>query len=459
MGLHQGFEATLPLSKTLPGLSGRVTGTALGSAPAFALGGGAAPGASLGTQSLLGGALSGFTAPVTQGGSRTVNTAAGTLGAGAGHAAAKTAGGLLAPKVRPEVERFKQLFPENRLTPGQILGGTAKTMEDSAEHAMPFVSQGIAQARTRSLEDFNRSILNRVLKPIGRTVTQIGHEGISEARWAVSGAYKAALKGAVLRQDNAYRATMGKLKLMARSLEPKYARRFKKLMKEKIEGKFSKGAKAMRDDTYKEIDSDLGREARSYFGESGEAKKYGDAVREAQRQLRDLMARQNPHQAARLRAADSAHRDLLRLEDAAARMGADEGLFTPAMVKAASRAMDPSKHKRQFSQGRAPMQAEAEAAQAVLPNKMPHSGTPAIQASNYLALGALPVGAMFPTSTALLASQLGLGRAAYSEPGQAIMQGLLAGNRPGPLINMGNAARDIAPLSGLLGAGYLNTQR
>jgi hypothetical protein len=85
---------------------------------------------------------------------------------------------MLAPQTRPEVaELLGEGVP---MTPGQIIGGMAKRIEDKAV-SLPVVGDAIIGAQRRSVEGFNRAALNRVLKPIGEKATKIGREGLEAA--------------------------------------------------------------------------------------------------------------------------------------------------------------------------------------------------------------------------------------------------------------------------------------
>jgi hypothetical protein len=148
------------------------------------------------------------------------------------------------------------------------------------------------------------------------------------------------------------------------------------------------GAGRMSGETFKEIDSEIGRLARGYAGSAvNDERQVGDALRTAQKSLRDMLARQNPDKARAIRAADKAFAKLLRVENAGARVGAADGVFTPAQLRAAVRALDPSLRKRGFAHGKALMQDFAESGQANLPSQVANSGTTDRALLNALALG------------------------------------------------------------------------
>ena len=82
-----------------------------------------------------------------------------------------------------------------------------------------------------------------------------------------------------------------------------------------------------------------------------------DAIREVQSSLRGAVERSaGPEAAAELQAANTAWANFVRIQDAASRIGAKDGIFTPAQLTAAVRAKDGSGRKAAFARGDALMQ-------------------------------------------------------------------------------------------------------
>jgi hypothetical protein len=139
----------------------------------------------------------------------------------------------------------------------------------------------------------------------------------------------------------------------------------------------------------KDIESKLGGMA-SQMRRSGDydVRNMGDAVATIQKSLRDMLERNNPKYAAELKKINSAYAQFLRVQTAAARQGAKEGVFTPAQLRSAVRQLDASKGKSAFAKGKAGMQDFAEAGTKVLPQTVPDSGTAGRAMLGALALGA-----------------------------------------------------------------------
>jgi hypothetical protein len=86
------------------------------------------------------------------------------FGAGLGGVGSKLisgAGKVIAPKVSNLVK--KTMSRGNNLTPGQMVGGIANTLEQKFGSVIP----GIKTARSRTIEKFNKEVAEDILKPIG----------------------------------------------------------------------------------------------------------------------------------------------------------------------------------------------------------------------------------------------------------------------------------------------------
>lgn len=163
--------------------------------------------------------------------------------------------------------------------------------------------------------------------------------------------------------------------------------------------------------------------------------------------LRRLAERNNPHLADELAKVNAGYANFKRLERAASYVGAEDGVFSPANLQSAVKALDRSKDHGRFARGDAYMQDLSDAAKTVLGNKVPDSGT---AGRLFLGGGALlGGGAMSPA----IPAALGAGAAAYSSPLQGLLVHLAA-TRPQaaqPIAGLlQQAAPVMAPAGGLL---------
>lgn len=313
-----------------------------------------------------------------------------------------------------------------QLMPGQIAGGAARRIEEAAT-SMPIAGDVIRAAQRRGIESFDRAVINRALAPIGEKLPDdvpMGNEAVERTYELISRAYDKVKPNLRLQADARYTNELATVRGMAQNMHPAYKRQFENILKNEVDGKFTPHG-LMSGEQYKGVDAALGQLARK-FGRSQDANQnlLGDALQETQAILRRMALRQNPQAAPQLRAADAAFAQYRRIENAAARQGAKEGIFTPAQYSAAVRAVDASKNKRAFAQGRAMGQEFSTPAESVLAKTVPDSGTPLRLFTN---LGAGGVGAAYTPD--LLGTALGIG-AAYTRPGQWLLRNALTA-RPG----------------------------
>lgn len=382
-------------------------------------------GARIGQGALMG-AASGSMTPVTDPAESFAMQKMKQLGMGAAVGGAiPAAGEAVARMIKPNVSDNVQMLIDSgvRPTPGQILGGRAQGIEDKLT-SMPFLGGSITEARKRGFEDLNRAAANRALEPIGQTLPKsvgVGHEMVNYLDDTLGKAYDDILPSLTGKVDQEFTQRMDELTGMVSELPETMQKQFQNILKNNLNNKISPNG-TITGESLKEIESVLGQKARGYMkSQDFDQQQLGDAIRQAQANVREWLARQNPAQADKLRAINEGWANYTRIREAAGSVGAKEGVFSPAQLSNRVRAMG---GKTGYAKGKNLMQDLSDAAKDVLPNKYPDSGTAgrvglgAIMADggkHLLALPALP---------ALMA-----GNAAYSRPGVALLEMMLA-NRP-----------------------------
>ncbi len=195
---------------------------------------------------------------------------------------------------------------------------------------------------------------------------------------------------------------------------------------------------------FKDAESELGRLTRMYSGkQSGAEQLLSDAYRQAQAELRQAVARSNPDVAPQIQAINAGWANLVQLERAAARVGAKDGIITPAQYLSAIKASDASVRDRAFARGTALNQDFAQAADKVLSKTIPDSGT-ALRGMVGAGLG----GAAAHFVNPLAPAAGGIASLAYTPLGQRAIAGLLT-KRP-------KALQDLGGYSGLLSAPLIS---
>lgn len=428
-----------------PGAIGQFAGGMLASAPAMALGpigGGLATGA----------ILSDKTDPAGIAG----DAALGGIGGKLGDTVLRGAGAVLAPKVQPAVKAL--LDRGVRLTPGQLMGGMAKSAEDKLT-SVPFLGDMIQTARAHGLKDWNRSIFNDVLAPIGQTLpktVQAGNEAFDHVYKTLGDAYDKVIPKTTTELDNDFVTHLQTaVAPIVQTLTPDGQAQFANILKQRVLSRFSDGKTP--GNVVKEVSSELGTLASNFSSAAdGNQRLLGQAITQVQQGLKDATERQNPLFAPVLKKIDQSYSMLASLRPAAGSTAAEHGVFTPKQLQVASKAADKSVGKNTTARGAARFQQAAQLAQDILPSKVPDSGTAGRSmmgaAATLLAGGA---GAAAHIANPGLLAGGGLAMLPYTKIGQQVLKGVFS---PGPVRQAGRGALDFLAHPGSSIAALLAAQ-
>ena len=390
------------------------------------------------------GAANGLLSPVENGGNTFASDKAlQTFGGAAMGAAMPSAGQALSKVVAPPVSAASRTLLDAgiNLTPGQLIGGSAKRIED-AMTSIPIIGDMIRNSQRSTFQDLNAAAINRGLAPIGDKLPSgmTGSDAITYASNSLSKAYENVLnKIGAVPVDSTFNQSLAKINSMAQNLPPQYAQQIDSIIKNEVASRINPQG-YMTSDGLKAAESKLGEISRGYARGDYDQQVVSDAVQEVQSQLRQMLQRQaSPELAAELKAVNTGYANFLRPMKAAASQRADEGTFTPEQLNASVRALDTSKMKRQYAQGNALMQDLSDAALSQMGNKVPDSGTPlrhmvGLGVTGGLGLraghGAPAVESIAPYAPLMAgAGLLGAGAtgAAYSGAGKTLINNLVAG--------------------------------
>ncbi len=296
---------------------------------------------------------------------------------------------VVSPQVSAAVQKLHDLGVQ--LTPGQIMGGALKRIEDGAT-SIPFLGDLVKNAQQRSSVSLNTGVINdRVLSPIGRQLPSgmTGRDAVNFADDQVSNAYHELLPKLTLKGDQQLAEGVSGILHTTNELPSERANQVVSIIKNTFGPKF--GADwSMTGNGFKEADAKIGQLAREYSSSADpEQRKMGGIFRDVQGEFRAALQRSNPAQAPELGNINQAFSNLVRVEGAASSAGAKGGVFTPAQLGSAVRRFDPSVRKKGYATGNAPMQDISDAAQEVLPSSVPDSGTPFRTVGAYLLGGGL----------------------------------------------------------------------
>lgn len=355
-------------------LGGNIAGSAplLVSAPGAAATGlgrvatGAAQGA------LLGGAQPVYEGPVAQNTLYQMATggAAGAAAAGVGNALSR----LVSPRASTNPQVQTLLDEGITPTPGQIMGGAARTAEDKAM-SVPILGDAIRSARNRGTEELNRAALNRAVEPLGRTVTATGRDGLRQVDDIISQSYDDIARRITFRADNQFAQEINTLRNMVQSLPEERIAQFDRILRDKVVGRMTPQGVAD-GQNFKAMESELGRMASGLMRAADvDQRELGLAIRELQQSLRNTLQRANPQVSQELGQINQAYAMLTRLQTAAGGAGATDGTFTAAQLSSAVRSGDRSMRHGAFARGNALMQDLSDAAKVVMQGAVPNSGT------------------------------------------------------------------------------------
>ena len=303
-----------------------------------------------------------------------------------------------------------------RPTIGQALGGVVNKVEERLQ-SVPLMGDMISRARTGANEQFETAAFNRALKPIGQKLPPglSGRDAIVHTENALKDKYDDVLgKIGALKPDEQFNAKLDSLQgMVKKSMWPEGPRqKFDAMLNEVKQSLDDNGV--MTSDAYKTLESSLGADLRKLTASTDTWDgKLAPAVKQMQGELRDMLRRQAGSHADELKAANAGWANFKRVQNAAAKVGAEDGNFTPAQFANAVRVMDKSKDKGAFARGSALGQDLGDAGKAVLGSKVPNSGTPERM---FLGGGAALAGGVAINPAIPVA--MGAGVAAYTGPMQ-----------------------------------------
>lgn len=259
---------------------------------------------------------------------------------------------------------------------GQQLGGMFKRIEDRLQ-SWPLLGDAIRSTRVKSIEDFNEATWNKVLEPIGLKLPK-GIQGRDAVGWVqdrISKSYDRVLPNLGFKLDQQYLNDMATVKSMVQTMPAEKARQYDEIIRYALESRMTNQGN-MNGESLKAAESALG----GFIRTTGSSQDVWDhtlhgALRETQDILRSALERQNPMYAPALKRINLAQAMEYRPERAATALGASEGVFTPAQLTNAVKAMDKSKNKRAFAKGDSLMQDWAESGKSTLSQVIPDSGT------------------------------------------------------------------------------------
>lgn len=342
-------------------------------------------------------------------------------------------------------------------TPGQAAG--ADSFLGRVEQKLmstPLIGDIIKSARDRATNEFDLAAINQSLpKNAQGTITKAGRDAISKADEILGNAYDNVYGSITVRPDGDWGKAIATIRNSPDyALPPELQKRFTDIISMQFTQRTSNGG--IPGLLAQRADSNIGQMARNYLSSSnGDERMLGLALRDAQKAFKEMVERSaGPDVAETIKGLNRNYADFLRVERAASMQGAKDGVFSGDQLSSAVRALDTSRNKGNFAQGRAPMQELSDAGKAVLGGTVNNSGT-ADRAAIMAALGALSgAGANEYFGGPGYLTALALSPALYSRTGSRYASGALPGQS-----SLSSLLESLAPNMAQGAAGYARENR
>lgn len=365
-GLDVGPNAA-PISK--PGAVGNVAGEVVGTAPATALLGPLAGGASFGA----------LTSDANDAGGALKDAALGAAGGKLTDLGLGAAGKVIAPKISPYAQALLQKGVP--LSIGQMLGGTAKSIEDKVASTVPFVGDLIKNAQGNATRGMNKVALNDALSHISQQLPagmDAGRAALDHTGQAFSDTYDALLPNMTgTWTDPGLQKGISQIGTDALHAGAKQDTidRFLNVMKGQI-GERADVNGNLTGQALKQAQSNLGSIGRGYISSSdADTRQLGSMILDGQQSFNKMLENQNPGFGDALSQTNKGFAKWATVAKAGGSLGAKDGVFSAPQFASAVKASDSSAGKRAYARGNAMMQGLSDPANSVLPSSVGDSGT------------------------------------------------------------------------------------
>lgn len=351
----------------------------------------------------------------------------GAVGSVAGNALARGASRVISPtggKMAPLYESGVRPTLGQRVADKGTVGRVVNATEEALQ-SVPVVGSAIRGARQEARDQFQIGAFNQALAEVGEQLPKGMKPGTAPNAYTqqvFNRVYDEARSGMRVVGDDQLRADMVALRDEVEQLAEPSAKRFANIMENNVMRRMKDNA--LDGDAYKNAYSDLGKRIREIRNNPNGDYELATALENLQGSL-DAAARRHsaPEAVELLDAADAGYAKLVRIEEAASKVGGEAGTFTPNQFDRAVQKTSGGVRSKAYLRGDALMQDYAEAGRG-LSDTLPNSGTADRVMAGY-AVGAPVAGTaayMEPTS----AVALGTIGAAYAPGARKVMQKALA---------------------------------
>ena len=386
------------------------------------------------------------------------------LGKGLKSALAKDMGETFIPKPSDAAKRL--LAKDVELAPEQLGTPFTKSIAEKAT-SVPGLGEAIHARQRSTLESWNRATADEVLAPIGTKIdkdVKAGNDLINHVYDKLDDAYADAHKGLSFSPDpileNGQNAAMSRasnllgkdsnaLSTLKGTVDEYVTKKLydskthttpgyydqKKMAFVPSETKTVLVPKELSGKELQSVRSSIRNEARGLRKSADmHQRSIGEALDNINSSIGTSLELRFPDAAEKLRAADDAYANYIRMEEAAARSAVRGGVFTPGDFLASVKKTEGGPRNGHFARGKGRMQKWGQDAQDVIGNKYPDSGTAGRKLLWEVA------------SNPMAWAPLALGAAPYTNLGTKVLNKMAKGGTP---LNLEPAARNSGRASSL----------
>jgi hypothetical protein len=375
----------------------------------------------------------------------------------AGGAIAKGVRGVANPAVRAMQDAGIPMTLGQAFGQSGPVGRAVKGIEDRAS-GLPIVGDIVNSRRREGIERFNEKTFSRALEPIGGQIKgKVGEEAVAEAQTQVSDAFNRARAGKAAVPDKQFRGHLTGALNQAAQLP--------RVGGEVLDGivqvlKPYDKEPALTGEMMQQISREL-QALKSAYRNDPLAHRIAKAVNNADDAILGMFDRQFHGMIPEYAAAREAYRKLSVVQDAVLAAKNSDGVFTPAQLgNADKRNTIKYSGRNAAAAGKGSFDDFQRAAQTVLPNKVPDSGTAGRLVLPGLAAAAIGGDAAMgdgvsPTTLTMGAIVAG----AYSKAGQRLLTKAGRGVKTDSLLRNPKVQRAITAAPAAAGAAYLTNQQ
>jgi hypothetical protein len=338
---------------------------------------------------------------------------------------------VLKPNTDPNIRLLREAGV--RLTPAQTIGGRFDTTEEAASRLLLGGGDVAIAARKRAFNDFNTAWLNKAGNYIGFQLPSDlkPHARMKQMGEAFDNQYDNIRAQMSVAPDQELLDDIANLEAMIDdgvTFTPDNASRLKKLLEDQLK---RRTANPIDGGEYKSLQSLL-KNRKNAFAKAGN-QELADGVENMQAILDNAARRRSPPEVVdMLDQTDRGFALFATAQEAARMAGSKPGEFTPAQILSRQRATDTRARSRAFVEGEREGQDFAEAANEVLGNVMPSSGTTERLAAG---LGVTSLGSYFAPALLIPNAMIGL----MNAPGvRDVLPKVFAGKRPKMVEDLGS---------------------